>query len=146
MVEKYEGSFCFTSLLIKSSFCKYLSKLTLKILCDLKILFAYLYYQKRSFEYKTQSLSLILFFDHNIIISSSQQNSLQMATEKVQQLNGNPEASKGVGKVRICVIGAGPSGLMTLRALQSLDVNKFEIICYERHSEIGGIWNFRLDK
>ncbi|XP_063710970.1 trimethylamine monooxygenase-like [Symsagittifera roscoffensis] len=66
-----------------------------------------------------------------------------MATEKVQQLNGNPEASKGVGKVRICVIGAGPSGLMTLRALQSLDVNKFEIICYERHSEIGGIWNFR---
>ena len=68
---------------------------------------------------------------------------------------------------RICVIGAGPSGLMTLRALQSLSHpgakgegrsgaggdsqiegemergGKFQVVCYERHEQVGGMWNFR---
>ncbi|XP_063727704.1 trimethylamine monooxygenase-like [Symsagittifera roscoffensis] len=43
---------------------------------------------------------------------------------------------------RVCVIGAGPSGLTCLRALQKLDEQKFEVICYERYDSIGGEWNF----
>ena len=44
---------------------------------------------------------------------------------------------------RVCVIGAGPSGLTCLRALQKLDEQKFEVICYERYDSIGGEWNFK---
>ena len=52
------------------------------------------------------------------------------------------------GKVRVCVIGAGPGGLMTLRALQTLagidgEEGHYEVVCYERYSQVGGIWNFR---
>ena len=47
--------------------------------------------------------------------------------------------------MRVCVIGAGPSGLTTLRALQSnLDEHTYEVVCYERYDSIGGIWNFML--
>ena len=59
------------------------------------------------------------------------------------QLNVNKGSAEEANKVRICVIGAGPAGLMTLRALQSLDVNKFDVTCYERYAEVGGMWNFR---
>ncbi|XP_063717982.1 trimethylamine monooxygenase-like [Symsagittifera roscoffensis] len=53
-------------------------------------------------------------------------------------------------KTRGCVIGAGPSGVTTLRALQSLedasgsmDSTGYEVVCYERYDSIGGIWNFK---
>ena len=57
-------------------------------------------------------------------------------------------------KTRVCVIGAGPGGLMTLRALQSLEPeqsgkveeegwNPYEVVCYERYAEVGGLWNFK---
>ena len=45
-------------------------------------------------------------------------------------------------KIRVCVIGAGPAGVFTLRALQTLDQDQFEVKCFERYSSIGGLWNF----
>ena len=47
--------------------------------------------------------------------------------------------------MRIAVLGAGPSGLAMLRAFDSLrrqghDVP--EIVCYEKQSDLGGMWNY----
>jgi trimethylamine monooxygenase len=46
---------------------------------------------------------------------------------------------------RIAIIGAGPSGLAALRAFESARSNGAEIpdmVCYERQSDWGGIWNY----
>lgn len=46
---------------------------------------------------------------------------------------------------RICVIGAGPSGTSVLRAFKSAQEKGAqipEIVCYEKQSEWGGLWNF----
>ena len=46
---------------------------------------------------------------------------------------------------RVCVIGAGPSGLAQLRAFQSAKANGAdipEIVCYEKQSDWGGLWNY----
>jgi len=46
---------------------------------------------------------------------------------------------------RIGVIGAGPSGLAQLRAFQSLSKEKqlsLEVVCYEKQSNWGGLWNY----
>jgi trimethylamine monooxygenase len=46
---------------------------------------------------------------------------------------------------RIAIIGAGPSGLAALRAFESARRNGAEIpdlVCYERQSDWGGIWNY----
>eukprot|EP00929_Paragymnodinium_shiwhaense_P009262 TRINITY_DN113360_c0_g1_i1.p1 TRINITY_DN113360_c0_g1~~TRINITY_DN113360_c0_g1_i1.p1 ORF type:complete len:464 (-),score=70.65 TRINITY_DN113360_c0_g1_i1:52-1443(-) len=46
---------------------------------------------------------------------------------------------------RVCVIGAGPSGLAQLRAFQSLAAKGVEIpevVCYEKQSNWGGLWNY----
>ena len=46
---------------------------------------------------------------------------------------------------RVGVIGAGPSGLAQLRAFQSLSEEKqlsLEVICYEKQSNWGGLWNY----
>jgi trimethylamine monooxygenase len=49
---------------------------------------------------------------------------------------------------RICVIGAGPSGLSALRAFTSdreknkSNTNNVEVICYEKQSDWGGLWNY----
>ena len=45
-------------------------------------------------------------------------------------------------KTRICVIGAGASGLCLLEELRKLDTDKFEISCFERYDKVGGLWNF----
>ena len=45
-------------------------------------------------------------------------------------------------KTKIAVIGGGPAGIFTLRALQKLDCSQFEMQCFERYSQIGGMWNF----
>lgn len=42
-------------------------------------------------------------------------------------------------KKRICVIGAGPSGLTTLYALRDLG---YEVVCYDKQKELGGMWVF----
>lgn len=39
---------------------------------------------------------------------------------------------------RVAIIGAGPAGLATARALKALNI-PFDI--YEKHSDVGGIWN-----
>jgi trimethylamine monooxygenase len=41
---------------------------------------------------------------------------------------------------RICVVGAGPSGLFSVHALHNLD--GVEVVCYEKQSEMGGMWVF----
>ncbi len=46
---------------------------------------------------------------------------------------------------RIAVIGAGPSGLAQLRAFQSAAAGGAEIpeiVCYEKQSDWGGLWNY----
>ncbi len=46
---------------------------------------------------------------------------------------------------RICIIGAGPSGLAQLRAFQSaaeMGAEIPEIVCYEKQSDWGGLWNY----
>ena len=46
---------------------------------------------------------------------------------------------------RVCVIGAGPSGLAQLRAFQSAAENGAdipEIVCYEKQADWGGLWRY----
>ena len=46
---------------------------------------------------------------------------------------------------RVCVIGAGPSGLAQLRAFQSAaekGADIPEIVCYEKQADWGGLWNY----
>ena len=46
---------------------------------------------------------------------------------------------------RVCIIGAGPSGLAQLRAFQSAEAKGAaipEVICYEKQSDWGGLWNY----
>ncbi|MEQ9259246.1 MAG: NAD(P)/FAD-dependent oxidoreductase [Roseovarius sp.] len=50
-----------------------------------------------------------------------------------------------MAKKRIAIIGAGPSGLAQLRAFQSAKQNGEdipEIVCYEKQSNWGGLWNY----
>ncbi|CAK5096419.1 unnamed protein product [Meloidogyne enterolobii] len=42
--------------------------------------------------------------------------------------------------MRVCVIGAGVSGLPSIKAC--LEQN-LEVDCYEKTSSIGGLWNYR---
>jgi cation diffusion facilitator CzcD-associated flavoprotein CzcO len=44
----------------------------------------------------------------------------------------------GQGEVRHCVVGAGPSGLATLRAMLNVGL---KVDVFERHHAIGGIWD-----
>ncbi|KAI1698976.1 flavin-binding monooxygenase-like domain-containing protein [Ditylenchus destructor] len=49
---------------------------------------------------------------------------------------------------RIAIIGAGPSGMLLARAFKMAAdkdpnvLNSFEIVCFERQSDWGGLWNF----
>jgi trimethylamine monooxygenase len=46
---------------------------------------------------------------------------------------------------RVCIVGAGPSGLAQLRAFQQASVNGTkipDIVCYEKQSDWGGLWNY----
>ena len=46
---------------------------------------------------------------------------------------------------KICIIGAGPSGLAQLRAFEQAENNGSEIpeiVCYEKQENWGGLWNF----
>lgn len=46
---------------------------------------------------------------------------------------------------RVCIIGAGPSGLAQLRAFQSAaekGADVPEVVCYEKQSDWGGLWNY----
>lgn len=46
---------------------------------------------------------------------------------------------------RVAIIGAGPSGLAALRAFESARLKGAdipELVCYERQSNWGGLWNY----
>lgn len=45
-------------------------------------------------------------------------------------------------KPRVCVVGAGVSGLPSIKAC--LDEG-LDVVCYERSPDIGGLWNYRPD-
>lgn len=54
-------------------------------------------------------------------------------------------AAKDVSKMRVAIIGAGPSGTAALRAFQSAKAKGAkipEVVCFEKASEIGGLWNY----
>ena len=47
--------------------------------------------------------------------------------------------------MRVCIIGAGPSGIAQLRAFESAERNGEkipEIVCYEKQEDWGGLWNY----
>ena len=53
-------------------------------------------------------------------------------------------------KTRVCVVGAGPSGLSFLYHINKLkassskksqNADDIEVVCYEKHSTFGGLWN-----
>ena len=41
---------------------------------------------------------------------------------------------------RVCIIGAGVSGLPAIKACLE---EGLEVVCYEKTSDIGGLWNYR---
>jgi len=41
---------------------------------------------------------------------------------------------------KVCVVGAGPAGLALIRSLRR---HKVEFDCFERHADVGGIWDQR---
>ena len=46
---------------------------------------------------------------------------------------------------RICLIGAGPSGLSVLHQAEKLrqeGIDNLEVVCFEKQSECGGLWNY----
>ena len=45
-------------------------------------------------------------------------------------------------KTKILVIGAGPAGLSTLKALNHLPEENFEILCLEKQPDWSGQWNY----
>lgn len=45
-------------------------------------------------------------------------------------------------RLRVCIIGAGASGLVSIK--NCLDENLVPV-CYEKTSDIGGLWNYRKD-
>ena len=45
-------------------------------------------------------------------------------------------------KTKILVIGAGPAGLSTLKALNQLPEENFEILCLEKQPDWSGQWNY----
>ena len=50
-------------------------------------------------------------------------------------------------KQRIAILGAGPSGLTQLRAFEAAGkagAEVPEIVCYEKQSDLGGMWNGRF--
>lgn len=53
--------------------------------------------------------------------------------------------TKPISEQRVCVIGAGPSGLAQLRAFQSARSKGAQIpkiVCYEKQGNWGGMWNY----
>ncbi len=45
-------------------------------------------------------------------------------------------------KQRVCLIGAGPSGLSVLFQAVKLNKDNIEIVCYEKQDVFGGLWNY----
>lgn len=54
----------------------------------------------------------------------------------------NGDIQIGSGK-RIAIIGAGVSGILSIKACKEEDKFFAEIICYEKTSHVGGLWRYR---
>lgn len=50
------------------------------------------------------------------------------------------KTSNGVPNKKICVIGAGPSGLAVIKSCREEGLN---VVCYERSDALGGLWYYR---
>ena len=50
---------------------------------------------------------------------------------------------KRLDHVRVCVVGAGPTGLTTLKNLVEAGIT--DVVCHELQGETGGIWAFSDD-
>ena len=53
--------------------------------------------------------------------------------------------AESVRRLRVAIIGAGPSGTAQLRAFQSAASKGAaipEIVCFEKQSDVGGLWNY----
>lgn len=48
------------------------------------------------------------------------------------------------GKKRVCVIGVGPSGLISVKHLAD-HPDEFETVAFERNSDVGGLWIYTDD-
>ncbi|KAL3109920.1 hypothetical protein niasHT_016536 [Heterodera trifolii] len=46
--------------------------------------------------------------------------------------------------MKVCIIGAGVSGFTAIKAC--IEEGITDIVCYEKTSQIGGLWNYRPDK
>lgn len=53
-------------------------------------------------------------------------------------------AMKPPHQMRVCVIGAGPAGLTTLKQLQDAGIGELE--CFEKDAALGGLFNYGLNK
>lgn len=42
----------------------------------------------------------------------------------------------------ICVIGAGPSGLTTIKQCRD---EGLDVVCFERFSDLGGLWHYKAE-
>lgn len=42
--------------------------------------------------------------------------------------------------MKVCVVGAGVSGLPTIKACLEQGIN---VVCYEKTADLGGLWNYR---
>jgi len=71
---------------------------------------------------------------------------LYVRRAKLQRKQEEEEAAKVAAdpaNKRVCIIGAGPAGLSTLRAFDSLRMKGIavpELVCYDKQSDWGGLW------
>ena len=45
-------------------------------------------------------------------------------------------------KARVCLIGAGPSGMSALYHFEKMGNDAPEVVCYEKGNTWGGLWNY----
>lgn len=50
-----------------------------------------------------------------------------------------------VPKKRVCIIGAGRAGLAAIKLVADKK-DKFDVVAFERNSDVGGLWIYRDDR
>ena len=48
-------------------------------------------------------------------------------------------------KVKVAVVGAGASGLVSLKYMLCLYADKFDPVAFERNEDLGGVWRHTSD-
>ncbi len=80
------------------------------------------------------------FVDLSGLSSTSRKVTLSALQAAKQALDPQPKLSAGFHRPRVCVIGAGTSGIAACKALQNSGV---PFVCYEGGDRIGGNWVFK---